>query len=96
MKVLTYLPRCDLQRRIERALSSAQFVVETVVSAHECLQSPALRSTRVFSLIRILLSLKTQWSWLSTCARKTPMQPSSFLRATWIWRALAFVRSRCG
>src|ERR1700691_726665 len=38
MKVLTYLPRCDLQRRIERALSSAQFVVETVVSAHECLQ----------------------------------------------------------
>ena len=38
MKVLTFLPRCDLQRRIERALSSAQFVVETVVSAKECLQ----------------------------------------------------------
>jgi len=38
MKVLTFLPRCDLQRRIERALSSAQFVVETVGSAKECLQ----------------------------------------------------------
>ena len=38
MKVLTFLPRPDLQRRIERALSSAQFVVETVVSAKECLQ----------------------------------------------------------
>src|SRR6202046_2769034 len=38
MKVLTFLSRCDLQRRIERALSSAQFVVETVGSAKECLQ----------------------------------------------------------
>jgi two-component system, OmpR family, response regulator len=37
MKVLTFLPRCDLKRRIDRALSSAQFVVETVVSAKECL-----------------------------------------------------------
>jgi DNA-binding response OmpR family regulator len=38
MKVLSFLCRCDRQRRIERALSSAQFVVETVVSAKECLQ----------------------------------------------------------
>jgi two-component system OmpR family response regulator len=38
MKVLTFLPRSDLQRRVEKALSSAQFMVETVVSAKECLQ----------------------------------------------------------
>ena len=38
MRVLTFLPRCDLQRRVEKALSSAQFVVETVASAKECLQ----------------------------------------------------------
>jgi two-component system OmpR family response regulator len=38
MRVLTFLPRCDLQRRVEKALSSAQFVVEKVASAKECLQ----------------------------------------------------------
>jgi two-component system OmpR family response regulator len=38
MKVLTFLPRFDLQRRVAKALSPAQFVVETVVSAKECLQ----------------------------------------------------------
>ena len=38
MKVLTFLPRFDLQRRVAKALSSAQFVVETAVSAKECLQ----------------------------------------------------------
>jgi two-component system, OmpR family, response regulator len=38
MKVLTFLPRSDLQRRVAEALSAAQFVVETVVSAKECLQ----------------------------------------------------------
>jgi two-component system, OmpR family, response regulator len=38
MKVLTFLPRFDLQRRVAKALTSAQFVVETVVSAKECLQ----------------------------------------------------------
>jgi hypothetical protein len=38
MKELTFLPRCDLQRRVEKGLSSAQFVVETVVSAKECLE----------------------------------------------------------
>src|ERR1700761_2762766 len=38
MKVLTFLPRVDLQRRVAKALTSAQFVVETVVTARECLQ----------------------------------------------------------
>ncbi len=38
MKVLTFLPRCDLKRRVEKALSSAQFVVEHVVSAEDCSQ----------------------------------------------------------
>ena len=38
MKVLTFLPRIDLQRRVEKALSSAQFVVEAVATAKECLQ----------------------------------------------------------
>jgi two-component system, OmpR family, response regulator len=38
MKVLTFLARCDLQRRVEKGLSSAQFVVETVVSAKKCLE----------------------------------------------------------
>jgi two-component system, OmpR family, response regulator len=38
MRVLTFLPRCDLQRRVEKGLTSAQFVVETVVSAKECLE----------------------------------------------------------
>ena len=38
MKVLTFLPRFDLQRRVAKALCSAQFVIETAVSAKECLQ----------------------------------------------------------
>jgi DNA-binding response OmpR family regulator len=38
MKVLTFLPRCDLQRRVEKGLSLAQFVVETVDSAKKCLE----------------------------------------------------------
>jgi two-component system, OmpR family, response regulator len=36
MKVLTFLPRLGLQRRIEVALSSAHFVVEKVDSAEGC------------------------------------------------------------
>ncbi len=36
MRVLSFLPRHDLKRRVERALTSAQFVVETVGSAKEC------------------------------------------------------------
>jgi two-component system, OmpR family, response regulator len=38
MKVLAFLPRCDLQRRVEKALGSAQFVLEKVASAKECSQ----------------------------------------------------------
>jgi two-component system OmpR family response regulator len=38
MKVLTFLPRFDLKRRVEKALSSALFVVETVSSPKECLE----------------------------------------------------------
>ena len=38
MKVLTFLPRFDLQKRVAHALGSAQFVVETVVSAKECVE----------------------------------------------------------
>jgi two-component system OmpR family response regulator len=38
MKVLTFLPRHDLLRRIEKALRSTQFLVETVATAKECLQ----------------------------------------------------------
>jgi two-component system OmpR family response regulator len=38
MKVLTFLPQSDLRRRVAEALISAQFVIETVVSAKECLQ----------------------------------------------------------
>jgi two-component system, OmpR family, response regulator len=38
LKVLNFLPRNDLQRRVAKALGSAQFVVETVTSTRECLQ----------------------------------------------------------
>ena len=38
MKVLTFLPRRDLQRRVAKALSLPSFFVETSVSAKECLQ----------------------------------------------------------
>jgi DNA-binding response OmpR family regulator len=36
LRVLTFLPRIDLQRRVEKALTSAQFDVETVGSVKEC------------------------------------------------------------
>jgi two-component system, OmpR family, response regulator len=36
MRVLCFLLRHDLKRRVEKALTSAQFVVETVGSAEEC------------------------------------------------------------
>ncbi len=39
MRLLTFLPRVDLQRRVEKALNSAQFVVEGVNSAKECVLS---------------------------------------------------------
>jgi two-component system, OmpR family, response regulator len=38
MKVLTFIPRCTLQRHIARALSAPPFVVEAVMSAEKCLQ----------------------------------------------------------
>ena len=42
MKVLAFLPRFDLQRRVAKALTSAHLVVETVVSTKECLQCAQL------------------------------------------------------
>jgi hypothetical protein len=38
MKVLTSIPRCDLQRRVTTALGSAEFVVDTVIAATDCLE----------------------------------------------------------
>src|SRR5436305_5306904 len=42
MRVLSFLPRHDLKKRVERALSSAQFVIETAASAKECSYSTQL------------------------------------------------------
>jgi two-component system, OmpR family, response regulator len=42
MKVLAFIPRSDLQRRVAKALSANQFLVDTVVSAKGCLQSARL------------------------------------------------------
>jgi two-component system, OmpR family, response regulator len=36
MKVLTFLPRCDLKRRVEKALGPGQFLVENMSSAKDC------------------------------------------------------------
>jgi two-component system OmpR family response regulator len=36
MKVLSFIPRSDLQRRVAKALNSAEFVVDTAASAKEC------------------------------------------------------------
>jgi two-component system, OmpR family, response regulator len=36
MRVLSFLPRHDLKRRVEKALSAAHFVVQTVESAKAC------------------------------------------------------------
>jgi two-component system OmpR family response regulator len=44
MRVLSFLPRRELKRRVERALSSAHFVVQTAESAKEC--SYATQRTR--------------------------------------------------
>jgi two-component system, OmpR family, response regulator len=41
MQLLTFVHRCDLQRCIVDALSSAQFVVENATSAKECLSLTA-------------------------------------------------------
>jgi DNA-binding response OmpR family regulator len=42
MKVLTFLPRFDLRGRVANVLCPGQFVVETAVSAKECLQCAQL------------------------------------------------------
>jgi two-component system, OmpR family, response regulator len=42
MTVLTFVPRFDLRRRVEKALGSAQFAVEDVASAKECLRGAQL------------------------------------------------------
>jgi hypothetical protein len=38
MAVLSLIPRLDLHRRVEKALSSAQFLMDDVASVKECLQ----------------------------------------------------------
>jgi DNA-binding response OmpR family regulator len=42
MKVLTFIPRLNLHRRVEKALSSAQFLMDDVASAKGCLQMAQL------------------------------------------------------
>jgi two-component system OmpR family response regulator len=42
MKVLTFLPPCVLQKRVTAALAARQFVLETTISARECLQCARL------------------------------------------------------
>src|ERR1700733_6636542 len=67
MRVLTFLPRFDLQSRVAKALSSAQFVVEVAVSAKECIEftqsaryegvvvdSDSLMFTDALALVRLL------------------------------------------
>jgi two-component system OmpR family response regulator len=67
MKVLTLLPRCTLQRRVAKALRAPTFLVETSVSAKECLRfaqftrydavlvdSDSLTFADVLALVRLL------------------------------------------
>ena len=42
MRVLIFVHRSDLRKRVAGALSSTQFVVDSVASAEECLQSARL------------------------------------------------------
>jgi hypothetical protein len=63
MKALTFLSRGHLQRRVERGLSSAQSVVETVDSAKKCLEFTQFARYQRFSSIPILLSLLMLWPW---------------------------------
>jgi two-component system, OmpR family, response regulator len=42
LKILTFIPRNDLQRRVERALSSIPFAVEQAASAKKCLEIPRI------------------------------------------------------
>jgi two-component system, OmpR family, response regulator len=81
MKALIFLPRCTLQRRVEMALSSAQFLMDDVASAKECLRlaqfaqydavlvdSDSLIFADVVALIR-LLRQKTSAASLFVFAR---------------------------
>jgi hypothetical protein len=63
MRILSSLRRHDLKRRVQKALSSAQFVVETVGSAEECSYStlPGARTAMVSLSIPIRLTSKTLW-----------------------------------
>jgi DNA-binding response OmpR family regulator len=38
MKVLSFIPRCDLQRRVAKALAPTNVLMETAANANECLQ----------------------------------------------------------
>jgi DNA-binding response OmpR family regulator len=75
MKVLTFLTRYDLQRLVFKALSPAQFVLETAVSAKQCLEfaqlaqyeavlidSESLSFTDVLTLVRLLRQVKSDAS----------------------------------
>jgi ActR/RegA family two-component response regulator len=44
MKILAFLPRRNLQSRIERALGSAQFAVETAASVKDCMELAQAKS----------------------------------------------------
>ena len=61
MRVLTFLPRVDLQRRVEKALTSAQFVVDTVGSVQECPSSA--RFAKSFNARSGRVALATRGSW---------------------------------
>jgi two-component system, OmpR family, response regulator len=39
MNVVSFIPRSDLQRRVEKALGTAKFVLDTAASAKECLEN---------------------------------------------------------
>jgi hypothetical protein len=54
MKVLTFIPRFTLQRRVSEALSAPQFIVETAISAKECLQFARRRRYEAISSMPVL------------------------------------------
>jgi hypothetical protein len=87
MKVLTFIPRSDLQRRVAKALTSDQFVVETVVTAKDCLQFTRFApydgvlvdaDSLVFGDIVLLVKLLRQenpdiLTWSSVCNCSKPV-----------------------
>ncbi len=95
MKVLTFLPRFDLRGRVANVLCPGQFVVETAVSAKECLQcaqlaryeavlvdSDSLIFADALALVRLLRQENSRYIALCLC----PLPGSG--------AALVFVRSR--